>query len=51
MLTRQDGKDFPSLGDLTGEERVKRNAGQINVAELQHNMKLFKAALAARKGA
>lgn len=50
MLMRQDGKHFPSLGDLTGEARVKRKGGQVNVAELQHNMKLFKAALAARKG-
>jgi hypothetical protein len=50
MLIRQDGKSFPSLGDLTGEARNKRTSKVVNTAELKHNMKLFKAALEARKG-
>lgn len=50
MLMRQDGKHFPSLGDLTGEARTKQKGGAVNTAALMHNMKLFKAALAAGKG-
>jgi len=48
-LSRADPKRFPSLGDLTGEERTRSR--RQSSTEMFHNLRLFKAALAVRKGA
>lgn len=47
-LGQVDPRRFPALGDLTGEKRTA--ARRQSETEMRHNLRLFKAAIAARKG-